>query len=150
MLTAEDSIVVDAPVDAVFAFMDDPHNQPTITPSITDVRNVEPLANGGKRLDYTYQMAGVDLHGTMETPTYEPDERIVFEMVDGDIDGAITWTFEPAEGGTRVTYRAEYELPSSVLETILRPFARRYNEREIRTTLANLKTRLESERAEAT
>lgn len=144
MLTVEDDIVVERPVDAVFDYMDDPHNQTEITPSITDVRNVEPLDDGGKRLDYTYQMAGVSLDGTLETPVYEPDERIVFEMVDGDLSGTITWEFEPVDAGTRVTYSAEYELPSTVLETVVRPFADRYNERELRTTLQNLKTRLES------
>ncbi|MFB6206106.1 MAG: SRPBCC family protein [Haloglomus sp.] len=147
MIHVEDSIHVDAPREEVFAFMDDPHNQVVITPSITDIRNVEPLDNGGKRLEYTYTMAGVDLEGTLETPTYEPGERIVFALEQGPLTGTITWTFADDDGdgpGTQVTYAADYELPSEVLETAARPFVERYNERELRTTLANLKDHFES------
>jgi carbon monoxide dehydrogenase subunit G len=151
MIQVEASVVVPAPRAAVFAFMDDPENQRAITPAITDIRNVEPLGNGGKRLDYTYRMAGVALDGTLETPEYVPDERIVFEMSGGPLSGRISWTFADVEnseagppaasGATRVTYAAEYDLPSRVLEAAARPLVERYNERELRTTLANLRDR---------
>lgn len=147
MIRVEESIHVPAPREDVFAFMDLPHNQAVVTPAITDIRNVEPLPNGGKRLDYTYSMAGVGLDGSLETPVYEPDERIVFDMVEGPLSGRITWTFVDGEAdsepGTVVTYAAEYELPSRVLETAARPFVERYNARELRTTLENLRDRLE-------
>jgi len=143
VLHVEDTVYVDAPREAVFAFMDDPENQVVITPSITDIRDVEPLDNGGKRLAYTYTMAGVDLDGTLETPTYEPGERIVFDLQQGPLAGTITWTFEREESGTRVAYAADYELPSRVLETAARPFLERYNERELETTLANLQAQFE-------
>lgn len=141
MIEVEETTHVDAPRPEVFEFMDDPHNQAVITPSITDIRNVEPLDNGGKRLDYTYTMVGIGLEGTLETPVYDPGRRIVFEMEGGPLTGTIVWTFEDENGGTRVTYTAEYELPSRVLETAARPFVERYNERELRTTLANLRDR---------
>ena len=147
MIEVEESIHVAAPRAAVFAFMDDPRNQAVVTPSITDIRNVESLSNGGKRLDYTYTMAGVDLDGTLETPTYEPEERVVFEMVEGPLSGRITWTFADAaadDPGTVVTYAAAYELPSRVLETAARPFVERYNARELRTTLENLRDHFEA------
>jgi len=149
MIRVEESVHVDAPRESVFEFMDDPGNQAVITPSITDIRNVEPLDDGGKRLDYTYTMAGIDLDGTLETPTYEPGERIVFGMDQGPLSGTITWTFadeagDDGEPGTRVTYAADYELPSKVVERAARPFVERYNERELRTTLENLKDRFEA------
>jgi carbon monoxide dehydrogenase subunit G len=149
MIRVEESVHVDAPRESVFEFMDDPGNQAVITPSITDSRNVEPLDDGGKRLDYTYTMAGIDLDGTLETPTYEAGERIVFGMDQGPLSGTITWTFadeagDDGEPGTRVTYAADYELPSKVVERAARPFVERYNERELRTTLENLKDRFEA------
>jgi ligand-binding SRPBCC domain-containing protein len=139
MIEVEASTHVDAPRTEVFGFMDEPRNQAVITPSITDIRNVEPLDNGGKQLEYTYTMGGVDLEGSLETPVYEPAERVVFDMDQGPLTGTIVWTFEDEDGGTRVTYAAAYELPSTVLETAARPFVERYNERELRTTLANLR-----------
>ncbi|WP_435063309.1 SRPBCC family protein [Halobaculum sp. EA56] len=142
MVSVSRSIRVDAPAEAVFDYVDEPENHVELTPSLVDVSNVEPLENGGKRLEYTYKMAGVDLTGTLETPTYEPNERIVFEM-DGDLTGTLTWTFEATDGGTEVAYAAEYDLPGGVLARVAEPFAVRYNERELRTTLENLRDRLE-------
>ncbi|RNJ25759.1 SRPBCC family protein [Halosegnis longus] len=145
MLSVSETVDIDAPLSDVFAYMDDPHNQAEITPSLSDVRNVEDRGDEGKRLDYTYTMAGVSLDGTLETTTYEPESRVVFDMVEGPLSGELTWEFAATDDGTRVTYSAAYELPSSVLEAVVRPFAERYNERELETTLQNLKTRFESE-----
>ena len=142
MIEVTESVVVDAPLERVWEYMDDPHNQPEISPSITDVRDVE-QDESGKSLAYTYRMAGVSVDGSMETSVYEPGERVVFDL-EGPLSGTITWEFEAVdEGRTRVTYAAAYDLPSSVLESVVRRFAERYNERELRTTLANLQTRLE-------
>ena len=142
MVTVSHTVRVDAPVETVFEYVDEPENHVEMTPSITAVSNVEPLDSGGKRLDYTYEMAGVSLTGTMETPVYEPNDRIVFRM-DGDLSGTLTWAFEPEGDATRVTYTAEYDLPGGVLAKVAEPFAVRYNERELRTTLQNLRDRLE-------
>lgn len=144
MLSVSETVAIDAPLSDVFAYMDDPHNQAEITPSLSDVRSVEDRGDDGKRLDYTYTMAGVSLDGTLETTTYEPESRVVFDMVEGPLSGELTWEFETTDDETRVTYSASYELPSSVLEAVVRPFAERYNERELETALQNLKTRLES------
>ncbi|WP_277554615.1 SRPBCC family protein [Halobaculum limi] len=142
MVVVSHTVRVGAPVDEVFAHVDDPENHVEMTPSITAVSNVEPLDNGGKRLDYTYKMVGVSLTGTMETPEYAENNRIVFEM-DGDLSGTLTWTFEAVDSATDVTYTAEYDLPGGVLGKVAEPIAVRYNERELRTTLENLRDRLE-------
>jgi len=142
MVAVSERIEVDAPVEAVFDYMDDPHNQSEISPSITDIRDVE-QDETGKSLAFTYEMAGVSLDGRLETETYDPETEIVFDM-QGALSGTITWEFEPTDGGTQVTYGAEYDFPSDVLEAVVRPFAARYDERELRTTLENLKTRVET------
>jgi len=59
----------------------------------------------------------------------------------------IEWTFEKVDDGTRVTYATQYGIPVPVLDAVVEPFAARYNERELRTTLENLRTRLEGETA---
>ena len=41
-------------------------------------------------------------------------------------------------------FAAEYDLPIPVLDRLAEPFVRKYNERELETTLRNLKTRLET------
>ncbi|MFC7135811.1 SRPBCC family protein [Halobaculum litoreum] len=143
MVTVSHTVRVDAPVEDVFGYVDEPEHHVEMTPSIAAVSNVEPLDNGGKRLEYTYEMVGVSLTGTMETPEYVENERIVFELA-GDLAGTLTWAFEADGDATRVTYTAEYDLPGGVLAKAAEPFAVRYNERELRTTLRNLRDRLES------
>ena len=143
MIEVNGSVQVDATVEDVFDFMDEPENQAVITPSLSSVETIGELDNGGKRASYTYTMAGISLEGIVEATAYEPPERIVFEM-SGDLSGTIEWAFEEAAGVTVVTYTATYEIPLPVGKAAAEPFVRRYNERELETTLQNLKTRMET------
>lgn len=144
MAAVSESIYIDRPVEDVYAYLDDPHNHSLITPSITDIRNVQPLDNGGKRLEHTYEMAGIGIDGELVEQVHEENERMVFEMR-GRLTGEIEFVFEKHDGGTELTYSAEYDIPGRVLSKAATPLVERYNERELRTTLENLKTVLESE-----
>lgn len=144
MASVSESIRIDAPVETVFEYLDDPYNHAEVTPSVTNVANVQRLDNGGKRLDCTYTMAGVGVETELEQTVHEPNRRMVFDMRSG-IDGTLELTFAEVDDGTEVTYTAEYEIPGRVLRTAVEPFAIKYNERELRTALENLKQRLEIE-----
>lgn len=133
---------VDAPVADVFAYMDDPANQPEITPSLTHSETLAERADGSKRVEYAYGLGGITLDGELDAVEYEPESRVVWEMT-GDLTGEITWTFEATDGGTLVRYDAEYDVPLGVFDRLAEPFVKRYNRREVETTLANLKTRME-------
>ncbi len=143
MARVSHSVHVDAPVERVFEYMDHPENQVEITPSLIRSETVERLENGGARAAYTYGMAGVSLDGHVTAIRYEPNERIVFEMT-GDLEGEIEWRFEEEDGGTRVTYNADYDIPVPVLDAVVEPFVKRYNSRVLRSTLENLRERLEN------
>ncbi len=145
MIDVGETVRIDAPIGDTFAFMDRPENQPEITPSLTRSETVETLSNGGKRVAYTYTMVGIGLDGYIEATEYEPERRINWEM-SGDLEGEIEWEFERVNGQTRVTYTARYEMPVRVLEVVIGPIVERYNERELRTTLENLRTRIENNR----
>jgi len=138
----EDDIYVDVDPETAFDYMDVPEHQAEISPSLSAVETVEELPTGGKRATYTYRMAGIPLDGEVRAVTYEPPERIVFGMT-GGIEGSIEWTFAPEGDGVRIGYAADYDLPIPVLDRLAAPFVRTYNERELTTTLRNLKTRLE-------
>ncbi|MDY6819883.1 MAG: SRPBCC family protein [Halobacteriales archaeon] len=137
-----EEILIEAPVADVFAYMDQPTNQLEISPSLTRAETLATLPNGGKRVAYTYTIAGFDLEGELEATEYEPDQFIRWEMT-GDLTGTIEWQFEATDAGTRMTYATTYEMPNRIIEVLAGPFVSRYNERELRTTLENLKTRLE-------
>ena len=137
MISARDTIHVDADIDTVFEFMDDPHNHAAVTPRLTDVRDIERLENGGKQLSFTYRMAGIGVDGDLVQTVHEPNERMRFEMR-GRLEGTIDLVFEAAGDGTDLTYAAEYDLPDSVFTSLGEPVIRRFNERQLRATLENV------------
>jgi uncharacterized protein YndB with AHSA1/START domain len=145
--TVQKRVTIDASLTSVFEYLDDPSNQPEFTPSLTHSETLDTLPNGGKRVAYTYTMAGIDLTGELEATTYEPQSKIVWEL-GGDLEGSITWEFEGNETMTTFTYQAQYEIPVPVLDAVIEPFARRYNERELSTAVENIKTRLEAKTSE--
>jgi carbon monoxide dehydrogenase subunit G len=134
---ASGAIVVAADPGAVFEFLDDPENHAAITPGLTDVRDVEPLENGGKRLSYTYRMAGVGIDGEIVQTRHEPPERHTFELR-GRLTGTIDLRLVPVEGGTELTYAATYGLPENALTRVGAPVIRRFNERQLRAALENV------------
>jgi hypothetical protein len=163
MVELSRSVAVDAPPSVVFEFLDVPANQVAVTPGLAAVDDVEPLPNGGKRLSYTYRMAGLDVTGRMETPTYDPPRRVVFALTEGVLGGEIEWLVEPVDDAdgdadgdegadgdgdatrpydrTRFTYRADYRLPSATVERVAAPLVARYNERQLAATVENVRAR---------
>jgi carbon monoxide dehydrogenase subunit G len=143
MIDVSDSTDVAAAPQAVFEFLDEPRNHVEITPSLAGVDDVEPLDGGGKRAAFVYSIAGVKLRGDLVQTVHEPHKRMAFDLR-GQLSGAIDIRLEPTGVGTRVTYTGTYEIPGRVLSRVAAPFVRRYNQRELRTLLENLQTRLES------
>ncbi|MFB6157279.1 MAG: SRPBCC family protein [Haloferacaceae archaeon] len=142
MFSVTQRIRIAAPPEEVFAFIDDPRNHVKITPGLVDVSDVEALSNGGKRAEYRYKLAGVRLAGRVEDVERSPGRRLVQDL-SGAIDGTVRYDLDDDDGATDLRYEAEYELPDTVVETVLAPVAEAYNRREAEATVENLKTFLE-------
>jgi uncharacterized membrane protein len=143
MAKIEKSIVIDAPVEKVFAFMAEPNNLLEIWPSLLEVRNVEPLPNGGYCYDWTYKMAGLRFEGRAEWIEFVKDRRVVDRNESG-IPSTFVWTYQPEGDGTRVTVNAEYSIPGAALGHLAEPIIHKMNEHEADIILANLKARMEA------
>lgn len=145
MFTVEQQVRIDSPPGEVFSFLDDPRNHVKVTPGLVDVADVEALASGGKRAEYRYKLAGVELVGVVEDVERVPGSRLVQQLT-GAIDGTITYELagDDDDTATDLTYEAEYDLPHTVIESVLAPIAEAYNRREARATVENLKTFLEN------
>jgi uncharacterized membrane protein len=137
------SITINAPVEEVFGYFDDPSNLPEVWPSLVEVRDVQRLPNGGNKFRWIYKMAGLRLEGTSEDTEYVTNQRTVTRS-QGGIDSTITLTYEPENGGTRVTLENEYSVPIPVLGRLAEAVILRQNEREGELLLANVKDRLEA------
>lgn len=140
------SVRLNAPVDQVFDYITHPENLPEIWPSMVEVSNVKRKSDGAHSFDWVYKMAGVRFKGHAESIEIETNARSVVKNERG-IPSTFHWTFEGANGGTRVTMEVEYTIPGKLLDKLVAPLVERLNDREAESVLENLKTRLELGRA---
>jgi uncharacterized membrane protein len=143
MAKGETTITINAPVDKVFGYVNEPTNLPEIWPSMVEVKDVQRLPNGGNSFGWVYKMAGVRFEGISEDTEYVPNQRVV-SKTKGGIESAFTWTFQPEDGGTKLTVEVEYTVPIPLLGKVAEAFIVRQNERELDLLLANLKARMEA------
>jgi uncharacterized membrane protein len=143
MAELKKTVTINAPVEKVFGYLEDPTNLPEIWPSMVEAKDVQRLPNGGTSYRWVAKMAGMRFEGTSEYTEYVANQRIV-DKTKGGIEGTITWTFQPNAGGTKVTFDGEYTLPIPLLGKVAEGFIVKANEQEIETLLANLKAKMEA------
>lgn len=137
------SIAMAAPLEKVFAYLENPQNLPEIWPSMLEVRGVRMQENGRKAYDWTYKMAGVRLEGCTEHTGCIPNRRLETTSQTG-IHSRFTWEFSGKQNQTIVTVEVTYSIPVAVLGHLAETFIRQLNEREAETVLSNLKARMET------
>jgi carbon monoxide dehydrogenase subunit G len=137
------SITINAPVEKVFTYIDEPTNLPEIWPSMVEVKDVQRLPNGGTSFRFLYKLAGILLESTSEDTEYVANQRTV-SKTKGGIEGTTTLMFQPEAAGTKVTYEFEGDVPIPVLGKLVEALVVRQSEREIELMLANLKDRIEA------
>jgi len=140
MATVEKSTVIAAPAEQIFTFISDPTNMPEIWPSLVEVHDVTPAANGGSDFKWTYKMAGMRFEGASTSVEFTPPLRLSVETK-GGISSTNTWSLEPEGDGTRVTFHVELTVPG--IGKLAEPLVVRENNKEAEIILANLKKRLE-------
>ena len=137
------SISINAPVEKVFAHIDDPVNFLEVWPSMVEIKDVEELPTGGRKFNWVYKMLGVRLEGTSETTEYVANQRIVTTGT-GGVETTFVWDFLPEGEGTKLNVSIEYTVPVPVLGKLAEGLIVKLNEREADTLVANLKDRLEA------
>ncbi len=142
MIKIRKNVTINAPVDKVFSFMNDPHNLPEVWPSMVEVKNVKQNADGGYNFEWVYKMAGVHFDGASETIEFIKDRRIVTRSTKG-IESKFTWDYEARGNSTILNVETEYKIPIPLIGKLAEAIILRENEREADILLANLKTRME-------
>ena len=143
----QNSIHIDAPVDKVRGFTDDPHNWATFMVGMSEPDKIFGYRGVGTQVEFTFLMAGVRIH---ETSQVVEDRRYPYGGGHGRLDftgpscGWQTWDFKPTNGGTLVTTEMEYTVPGSVLVKVTgRLIVEKMQERNMRHSLENLKLLME-------
>lgn len=143
MVKLEKTITINAPIEKVFDYIDDPTNLPDIWPSFVEAKDVQRLPNGGTSFRWVYRMGGMHFEGTSEAIEYIANQRSVFKNK-GGIDSTITWKFLSEADGTNVIFAAEYIVPVPVLGKLAEAVIIKKNEKEADLLLTNLKARMET------
>jgi len=142
MASWKNSIVIHAPADRVFAYVDDPMNLVEWLPSMVEIRNV--IGTGaGQQQEWTYKMAGLLLRGQATVVEHAPNKSAVHQTI-GMISSDFGYTVEPHEEGSVLTLEVEYSVPIPVLGKLAEHIALRRNEREFQIGLENVKEVLEA------
>ena len=142
MAKVQKTISINAPVEKVFSYIENPMNTPDWVPSMVEVRDV--IGSGvGQNYRWTYKMAGVRMQGESTITEHVPNERRVMHSKGGVVS---TWDFnlESQDDGTKLTVDIEYSIPVPVLGKLAEKLVLKRNEREADLAMANLKDNVEA------
>ena len=144
MASWKDSILIHAPPQDVFAYVDDPRELPTWLPSMIEVRNV--IGTGlGQQYEYTYKMGGLQLRGTNIVIEHVPNERGLHQVI-GMISALWDYSVEPHPEGTLLNIEVEYSVPIPVLGRLAERLAIKQNAASFELALINVKDVMEASR----
>jgi carbon monoxide dehydrogenase subunit G len=142
MAKIQKSITINAPPEKIWAYLEDPMNVPEWLPGMIEVRNI--TGSGvGMRFEWTYKMLGIQFKGETEVTEFIQNERSVDKSKAG-IESTWVYTYEPHEGGTKLSIDVDYKVPVPVLGKLAEKLILKTNEREAELALENIKTMVEA------
>ena len=144
MVTTEESIMINRPVEEVFAYVCELQNGPKWQPALVEVRRISegPLGIGTK---YTgvRKFMGLKVESFIEYTIYEQDKRFSMKSVSGNSPFEQSFLFESKDEGTQLTTRLDLE--TSGLMGLARPMIASGLKKEMDANFNNLKNVLESQ-----
>jgi uncharacterized membrane protein len=141
---AEASVVINRPVEEVFAFARNPVHHPQWETAQFDVEQTSEGPMGvGTMFRGGIRFVGRSIDWTAECTTYHPGREVGFEVHAGPMHLEESLTFQPVEGGTRVTLAYEGELRG--LFKLAGPIAVGMFQRQTEGDLARLKGIMEAQ-----
>ena len=143
MLKTETSIIINRPIEEVFAVVSNLENNPKWSSTFLEVKKT---SEGPIGVGTTWQAAqkalGQRLESEVEVTEYEPNRKCAQKSKSGPIPAKIWQTYEPVEGGTQVTVALEAEVGGFF--KLAEPLVKTMVKRNIETDFANLKDLMES------
>lgn len=103
MIQIEESVVIDKPVEEVFALITDSSQAPRWQGGLEAVEGQAHPA--GSQFTEVRKFLGREMRSVMEVTAYEPTTRWAARVLKGSVPYEVTVLLEPAGGGTRLTIR---------------------------------------------
>ena len=138
------SVEIAAPIEDVFEFDSNPENWTKTMPALRDLKIVEETKES-VRMTAVYEMLGQSLEIEEELTIVEPNEHYRVTVEGDEVSGEVNNHFEETDSGTRIEHSAEFDFGESLLDRLIAPVARRYNERQFKNHLQHMKELIEAE-----
>ncbi|HZC04855.1 MAG TPA: SRPBCC family protein [Ktedonobacterales bacterium] len=145
MFTVDKSIIVDAPIEQVFAYTVDPVLEPEYMTGTDEVKDIQRLPDGRYTYTAVSKFLGLHMDFKCEQTEVVPNERIVEKMRGAGLDGMSIERLEPLEGGkTRVTIHSEGSLHAGPLAKFGESFMERYMDHGMEMAMHAAKAHIEA------
>ena len=144
MVKVEGTIVINRPIEEVFAFLTNPDNAPLWQGSVLESKQTSEGPVGvGTSGQVVSQFLGRRMESTWQVTEYELNKKASLKTTSGPIAYENFATLEAVDEGTNVTLVAEYEVGGffKLAESILARMA----QRQADTDYANLKDLVEAQ-----
>lgn len=138
MAKIQKTVVIDAPVEKVFNYLNDPVNLPEVWPNLVEIRDVQWLPSGGNSFRFVYEMAGIRFKGSSTDIEFIANRRVV-SRTKGGIDSTTAFNFQPQAGRTKLTLEVEYTVPIPLLGRLAEAIIVKINEKDMVYLLNYLK-----------
>ncbi len=140
----ESSIVINRPVEDVWAYMTDLEKTSLWNPATLEMRLTSegPLQKGSNYV-WVGQWLGRRIESSCKVTEFEPGREFAYKIVSGPFPGAASTVLEPAAGGARVTIRSEGEMGGFF--KLAEPVVAAMSRRQMESMLGNLKDILEAQ-----
>jgi carbon monoxide dehydrogenase subunit G len=110
MARLEHSVFIDASIDQVEAVLYDGSRLAEWVGGVQQAQPDSVFPQPGGTVQLVYSVAGLSFPVTLSSVEVNPGHSATTRF-EGAINGSNVWTFQPEDGGTRVTCVFEYDLP---------------------------------------
>ena len=140
----EHSVVIERPVEEVFAFTTDPNNESLWqSTSLETEQMTEGEVDVGTTFRNTSKFLGRQIESTYEVTENDPPHKQCVRVTSGPLPGAGCYLYEPAEGGS-TRFRQTFETEVGGFFRLAEPLVARVVRRQMETDMATLKDLLEA------
>lgn len=142
MIHIEESIIINRPIEEVFAFTSETKNLPLWQTDVVEARHTpEGPVQVGTKMAITRAMMGRKIEGTADIVEYAPPTRYAYKTTSGpEVTGVNIC--EAVTGGTKFT--TMFDMLTGGVLSLADPLVARTIKRSVETGLATLKEVLES------
>lgn len=147
MINVEDSIVINRPIEEVFAYVSDLTNGAEWQTGLIEVRKTTAAPLGvGAQFTFVRKFMGRKLEASNVFTVYSPNEIITFVTTTGPMAVEASYLFRTEQEGTRVT--CQIEMKPSGFSRLAEPLIAASVRREMSAEFGYLKDLLESRAVE--